>query len=181
MLEGHVISTSAYEGHAPCGSSRLHSCIYELKNMCTMMHSILPLTHTTLTPAQSQEYIKDQIILLIMDGVHYISTSIIALHSSCSFVLPPILPSPMRRLPSFIQLLASFNYLDTSLSQIPLITYYSAPSPTQTSSSTCFRTTSWTTFVALVSHPLVVSISFSLLLKLSLNETLTSCVLARIF
>ncbi|KIK31918.1 hypothetical protein CY34DRAFT_19447 [Suillus luteus UH-Slu-Lm8-n1] len=68
--------TSTYEDHVPRGSSRLHSRIYELKNMRTTARSILQLTHATLTPAQSQECMQEQIVLIVVDGVRCIPASV---------------------------------------------------------------------------------------------------------
>ncbi|KAG2737169.1 hypothetical protein P692DRAFT_20883880 [Suillus brevipes Sb2] len=68
--------TSSYEDHVPRGSSRLHSRIFELKNMRTTARSILQLTHATLTPVQSTECMQEQIVLIIVDGVRCIPASV---------------------------------------------------------------------------------------------------------
>jgi hypothetical protein len=68
--------TSAYNKCVPRGSSRMHSRIYELKNMHTTARSILQLTHATLTPVQSQECLQEQLILIVVDGVRCIPASV---------------------------------------------------------------------------------------------------------
>ncbi|KIK32304.1 hypothetical protein CY34DRAFT_19144 [Suillus luteus UH-Slu-Lm8-n1] len=68
--------TTTYQDHVPRGCSRLHSRIFELKNMRSTARTILQLTHATLTPLQSQECMQDQLILIVVDGVRCIPASV---------------------------------------------------------------------------------------------------------
>ncbi|KAG2079507.1 uncharacterized protein F5147DRAFT_785013 [Suillus discolor] len=68
--------TSTYNLHVPRGTSRLHTRMYELKNMRTTARNIIQLTHATLTPFQSQECSQEQLLLIVVDGVRCIPASV---------------------------------------------------------------------------------------------------------
>ncbi|KAG2119715.1 uncharacterized protein F5147DRAFT_767189 [Suillus discolor] len=68
--------TSTYNLHVPRGTSRLHTRMYELKNMRTTARNILQQTHATLTPFQSQDCSQEQLLLIVVDGVRCIPASV---------------------------------------------------------------------------------------------------------